>query len=166
MSRQIYLITHGQKAKGPNPSLTSLGVQQVRLLKPYLPKQIHTVVCGVGRRHLKTARELGLEPDRYSGIVGVAESKNYAADTVILADGTEIPAAKYSAVTDRAESFTALVNDLPSRSVVITSRSMVKRLGTANHPKEAAVYRYKPDAREIKELFAASEDIGEGDQEV
>ena len=43
---------------------------------------------------------------------------------------------------------------------------MVKRLGTTSHPKEAAVYRYQPSTGKIKELFAASEDIGAGDQEV
>lgn len=167
MSRLVYLVTHGQKEQGPNPGLTALGRKQVQQLRAHLPGCIHSVLCGVGRRHLDTAKELGLDPDRYTSIIGAAESKNRATDTIILADGTEIPDDKYSTPSDRAEVFARIVRDQPSRTVIIISRPMIKILQkNSGHPKEATVYTYNPDTGELKEVFAASEDIGAGAREV
>lgn len=156
MSRIIYLVTHGQKEKGPNPGLTPLGKKQIADLKPNLSGKIQLVICGVGRRHLETALILGLEPDLYSAVIGVAESKNRQNNTVILADGTEIPDAKYSAVADRKTAFFELLKNLPSRTVIITSRPMVAILSKGNEVKEATLYRHIPETCHLTEVFTAA----------
>lgn len=166
MSRSIYLVTHGEKSGGANPGLTEEGKRHIALIIAKLPRQIHSVVCGVGLRHLDTAKVLQLNPDRYSGTVGAAESKNRKSNTVILADGTEIPYEKYSAVADRTDSFKKLVRSLPARTVVITSRSMIQILEPTVTGKAATLYRFNPDNGELTELFSASNDIGDGIKEV
>ena len=167
MSRLIYLVTHGEKEEGPNPGLTARGRKQAQQLRQFLPQTPHSIVCGMGRRHCETAQELELWPaDRHSSVFGVPESKNRAKGTIWLVDGTEIPYGKYTFVEERKRLFLEEVAKLPSRTVVITSRPMIKILGFAGDSKEAGVYRYDPDSGEITEIFAASDDIGAGDQEV
>ncbi len=134
-----------------------IGVSQLSQLNGHLPsnpKKI--VVCGTGKRHLETAELLMLEPTRYSTIVGGPESKNREKNTVILACGTEIEYELYSSVNDRAVAFASLINNLPSGTIVITSRPMISLLKKGISPKEAAIYQYRPDSGYLTELYAAS----------
>ena len=165
--RYIFLVTHGTKQDGPNPGLTPLGQYQTGQLRQHLPRKPKGVVCGTGKRHLDSARALGLEPTRYTGIVGIPESKVAGKSQVVFPDGTIIEYSRYTGVADRSVAFCRLVNNLASRTVVITSRSMVRVIsGDTIQPKSAAVYRYSPDTGELIELFAASSDIGDGQKEV
>ena len=166
MSRQIYLVTHGKKLDGPDPGLTPIGKLQTKRLGEYLPARPKTVVCGTGERHLQTASILGLEPKRFSVIIGTPESKSTEKNIVILANGTKIPYELYTSVADRKEAFLNLVQNLPHLTVVITSRSMIYVLDFNGTPKSAAIYVYEPARETIEELFAASEDIGAGRDEV
>ena len=125
----VYLVTHGQKKEGPNPSLTPLGEFQLGQLKDHLPPKLSTVVCGTGRRHLQTAEVLELCPDRYTNIVGVPESKDEACQMVFLADGTKIPFSQYTSIKDRAPSFRQLIKSLENQTIVITSRPLIELSG-------------------------------------
>jgi len=164
--RYISLVTHGKKLEGPNPGLSPIGKFQTEQLKPHLPKKPKVIACGTGKRHLDTAQALGLTPTRYSIVIGAPESKNRAKNTVTLADGTEIEYELYTSVADRTDAFVHLVTMLPAGAVVITSRSMVKSIMPFGDSKASAVYRYEPDTKRITEVFAASDDIGEGTMEV
>ena len=166
MSRLIFLVTHGKKMEGANPGLSPLGKYQTSQLRGFLPAKPKNVVCGTGTRHIDTARALGLEPTRFSIVVGAPESKVPGKNLVILADGTILPYELYTSVADRTEAFCKLVGNLPDKVVVITSRSMIGVLSDSVQPKAAAVYRYNPSTGKLEELFAASDDVGEGDQEV
>ncbi len=161
----VFLITHGAKTLEPNPGLTQEGIEEITQLRSRLPSCITDVVCGTGRRHLETAKTLGLTPTRYSSIVGVAESKIRGKGVVLLADGTQIPYKLYTSIKDREEAFFKLVESLPDNSVVITSRVMPRLLGFS-YGKQSAIYHYDTQTGEIEEVFAASLDIGAGDQEV
>ena len=169
MPRIIYLVTHGQKQKGTaNPGLTPAGRRQTRHLRMKIPLKPHGVVCGTGRRHLETAEELRISPTRYSSVVGVADSKDKAGgkDIVILSDGTVVAYNLYTSVADRSEAFKTLVDDLPHKTVVVTSRSMIRSLGFNGDALPAAVYAYDPDRRKIEFIFSASEDAGDAGKEV
>ncbi len=166
MSIHIFLVTHGTKEDGPNPGLTPLGKYKTKQLREYLPANPRGVVCGTGRRHLDSAKALGLVPTRYSGIVGVPESKIADKDQVILPDGTVLEYSLYTGVADRAEAFRTLVNNLTTRTVVVTSRSMIRVLNDTIQSKSTAVYRYNPGTGELVELFAATDDVGDEKEEV
>lgn len=166
MSRFVYLVTHGTKMDGPNPGLTPLGEYQTAQLREHLPSRPKGVVCGTGKRHLDSTEALGLVPTRYTGIVGMPESKIAGKSQLILPDGTILSYDLYTGVADRAEAFRTLVNNLAARTVIITSRSMIRVLNDSVETKAAAVYRYNPGTGELTELFAATADIGDGNEEV
>jgi hypothetical protein len=139
--------------------MTKKGFTQVASLRQYLPENIPTVICGTGRRHFHTAEALGLKPTRYTGTAGVPEARNRAVNTIVFADGTELPYKLYTGPKDRAQSFIDLVNALPDRSVVITSRGSIKLFDKIPlEGKKATVYAYNPETQIMAELGSAASD--------
>jgi len=167
MSRLIFIITHPPKEDGPNPGLTAAGYICAEKMAQAMPKPFHTVCCGMGKRHIQTARALGLWlPDYFSSVFGVPESRDRTRNVLILTDGTEIPYERYTFVTDRKKLLVEAINGLPHQSAVVTSRPTLKTLGYEHDAKDGTIYSYNPDTRAIKEVFSGANDIGAGAQEV
>jgi hypothetical protein len=79
-SKNIYLITHGEKTKdinSPNPDMTTEGLEQILALKPEIDKHLldgpSQVYAGMGKRQCKIFEALGvpLEQVIFSPIFGL-----------------------------------------------------------------------------------------------
>jgi hypothetical protein len=145
LSRLIYFVTHGQKEIRPNPGLTPLGKKQISQLKGFLPNNIGSVICGVGRCYLQTASLLGLEPTFFSSIVGGAETENRENKKIILADGTEIDSEKYLMSVDQKQVFLELLKVLSSQTLIVTGRTLINRLKGGDDATVASLYSYRPE---------------------
>jgi len=164
----IYLVTHPEKMSQPDPPLTPRGEKQAIALRDCLPKKSPLVLCGTGRRHLVTLRLLNIDAARteFSDTIGVPHSLLPGGKTVVLACGEHISKAFYTSVQDRADAFRARLTALPDDSIVITSRGNVRSLDGAADPTEAAVYQFDTVTGHLQLVRAASDNIGEGKQEL
>lgn len=167
MGKKIFVVTHGEKEDGSNPSMTKVGFEQVAALRSLLPKTVALVVCGTGRRHMDVARALELAPDRYTALVGAPDSLN-SERNIVLADGTVIDFNKYTTISDNRNAMPALISGLPDGAVICAGRPCVKGLGKKD-AKSGAVYRVDVDENdtivEIVEVIATG-DVGAGEKEI
>lgn len=140
--KTIYVVTHGSKSGGANPPMNETGFDENRALRARLPKNPPEVVCGTGRRHLDVATALGLEPTRYSGLVGSPDSLETVEGgkkMIILADGTAVDPNSYTTLADGASALAAIINHLSDEAVVCAGRPSMIMLGVKD-AKSAAVY--------------------------
>ncbi len=155
----IYLVTHGDRELTANPGMTKNGFRQVETLRQYLPDKPTAIVRGTGRRHRDTADALRLEITRLTDAVGVSNAKNRLKNTIILDDGSEYPYDLYTGAKDREPSFLEVIASLPDNSVVITSRPLIKLLGSQPlEGKKATVYCFDRDTNEVTEIASAATD--------
>lgn len=154
--RTVYIVTHGKKAKGPDPAMTELGLAQVSTLRDKLPDSPTLVLCGTGRRQQDVAAALGFIPDRYSAVVGGPESLEIdgrGADVIILANGTSVPYDRDSTERDGALSMKALVLSLPNETVITTGRVALIMLGLELEiAQSGAVYAVQHDGQTIESI--------------
>ena len=138
----IYIVTHGKKFIGPNPWLSKIGFNEVYRLRPLLPENPSEVICGTGKRHINTAKVLGLRPTRYTSVVGGPESMELVdgRKIVILADVTYVPFEQYTTTADTVIALNALILSLPNNSVICAGRPCVIAAGYKD-AKSAALYR-------------------------
>jgi hypothetical protein len=138
----VFVVTHGDKFFVPNPGMTTEGFAQVRVLRRLLPENPPTVVCGTGTRFIHVAAVLGLEPTRYTAVVGGPDSLEIVdgKKVIVLADGTTVEPAQYTTLADEAPAAKAVVASLPDGSIVCAGRASMIMLGEPN-AKSAAVYR-------------------------
>lgn len=149
MKKTVYIVTHGNKNPGPNPSMTDDGVEQVRKLRQFLPAYPAIVVCGTGRRHIDVRHALGfenIENERtvWTPLVGGPESlENISGqDMVMLADGAPpIPLARYLSLSIYGVPvLLSILRDVLDDSVICSGRPAMMALGVKD-AKSAAVYR-------------------------
>lgn len=150
--RYVYVVTHGDKFKGPNPGMTPEGFAQVAALRGLIPRNPSLVVIGTGQRHLDVAAALyltcwaedtdqistGRIPLRVTPVVGGPESLED--DTILLANGTKVARDQYTGTKDGRKSMSQLIDSLPDDAVVCAGRPSMILLGKAD-AKSAAVYR-------------------------
>ena len=142
LSHQVFIVTHGDKHKGPNPGMTPEGFLQVAALRNLIPEHPARVVCGTGKRHLDVAKALSLDPDHVTPAVGGPESLEKINDRpmVLLADGTAFPREIYK-TEDLGPAMEQVLRQLPSRSVICAGRPSMIALGHGMTDETAAVYK-------------------------
>ena len=128
LQKVIYVITHGEKNDGPNPSLTDYGKEQIRFFKECLPN-VQKVVAGLARRHLDMIEALGLNFEEcfFADELGRATSlKPGTNDQVYLADGTVIQRNKYIMLP--ASVVWELVKNQPDSTLLLGGRPLAKAI--------------------------------------
>lgn len=149
ISRKVYIVTHADKEKGPNPGLTANGKREISWLVDLLPKNPSEVVCGTGARHFDTVEALGLEVTRYTAVVGGPESGVKDADGIFhvqYPDGRTFPKKEglETTVEDMSVAQVMLIRyTLPNNSVIIAGRPLMiglDREGLRNSMKSTSVY--------------------------
>lgn len=158
----VYLITHGNKYKGPNPQMTLNGIMQIKGLVSYLPDDPALVICGTGYRHEQTAMALKLTVNEFSSVVGRPESLEIVDGdkVVVLANGTKVPLEQYN-TTGLAKAMCVLLNSLLTDTVICTGRPGLIYFGV---PAESAAV-YKLEGNCVTKVIAHG-DIGAGKAEV
>lgn len=149
-----YIVTHGKRNNGADPSMTPEGIAAVAQLRSKLPAKPSAVICGTGRRQRQVAEALGLIPTRYSAIVGGPEAldsiKHFGEDMIVLSDGVMIPNSMDTTETDMSASMERLVLGLPNDAVICSGRVSVIALGlTLEQSKSGAVYRVRHNGNQI-----------------
>lgn len=147
MAKNVFVVTHGEKNKGPNPGMTSKGFQQVRALRGLISEVPSRVVVGTGRRHVDVAKALLISNHLYisfTPVVGGPESLERfgGKDVVVLADGTHVPLEQYTGTKDGTASLWSLLCGLPDNSVICAGRPAMILLGK-DDAKQGVVYRIK-----------------------
>lgn len=158
-TREVFIVTHGQKHSGPNPGMTPQGFEEIRSLRDLVPPNPSAIVVGVGRRHSDTLAALACRGQaRHSSVCGDADSLEMVngQPMVILADGTPVPLAQHTSIADTRDAAKQLVIWLGGDSVICAGRPFVKALGVTD-AKSAAVYQLIVKGRKIlsiKEFLA------------
>ncbi|MBU0597980.1 hypothetical protein KKF61_03200 [Patescibacteria group bacterium] len=144
----IYVFTHGDKAADANPGMLYHGFCQVESLKPHLPPDPTTILCGTGRRHWDVAIALGLTTSSltFTSVVGRPESSTEDGK-IMLPNGIVIEFANYD-LTGFKEALLALFNSLTSTVVICAGRPCLKYLGI-KEAQSAAMYKITGNTVEL-----------------
>lgn len=149
--KTIYVITHADKLFGANPNLSEKGIVQTEHIKKHLPQDIDYVICGVGKRHLKTAQIIGMELDRYTSICGESDSLELVEGkkAIILADGTVVPFSAHTTVDDLQIATEIFINNCPANSLLIAGRPFMINLEKMipNNAESASLYKIEIDQK-------------------
>ena len=154
----VFIITHGDKFQGSNPTMTGDGFWQVSALRDLLPAEPSAVICGTGWRHHNVAEALCLIPTRWTSLVGDADSQEETEDgrkIIVLASGIKVNPEDYTSLEDTAYCAKALITHLPDNSVVCGGRPLMIMLGHPN-AKSAAIYKVTSEDGKIINISEVS----------
>ncbi|MDD2806954.1 MAG: hypothetical protein PHW95_00310 [Patescibacteria group bacterium] len=90
----------------------------------------------------------------FSPVYGTAEVYKPQTQTIIMACGFEIPRDHYSFSVEIGIALRAIVSTLPGQTVIITDPSGLQHFGV-EAATVASIYRYLPEAGQIKLHFVA-----------
>lgn len=132
--KTIFVVTHGEKEPGANPSMTEKGKKDLAILSSYLPKDIPEVWLGEAQRHEDVATALGLEnhPNKWwSAVWGSAGSLETRENKrmLVLPSGRAVPFERTTSAYDGGPSVKAKVLTLPDNTVVCAGRECIIALG-------------------------------------
>jgi len=153
--KEITVLTHGDKYDGANPGLTPNGIEQIKALRPFLPKNPTAVIFGTARRHFDTGKAAGLEYTKVTSAVGDADSAEAVEGKkmIVLPDGTLVEPAKYTGLGDSASVAVKAVVNAPDSAIIVSGRPLGLMLKIAGQISidfvSAAVYRITVDKDEI-----------------
>jgi len=141
--KTVWIVTHGEKNRGPDPIMTLEGLRQVNELRSLLPSKVEFVVCGTGYRHQEMLEALGLENAptiRWTPAVGGPESLE--GDTVVLPNNQGVSRELYYVADERAAGILAVLQAVPDGAVICAGRPAIIALGEGDRrAKSAAVYK-------------------------
>lgn len=140
--REIFIVTHGQKLPGADPSMTEEGKTAIRILREYLPAAPTAVYCGEARRHFDVAEALGFHHiTGISSVFGAAGSREMinGKPYIVLSSGMSIPFEICSSGPDAGPSLKAKLFTLPDGAVICAGRECLVALGVEN-AQSASVY--------------------------
>ena len=128
--KTFFVVPHGAKFSGADPSMTPEGREQIRALKPHLPEDISEVWRGEGKRHGEVAEELGLKPTRYNALFGPASSVERRPDgaVTVLPDGSVYPFKPADAWIFRASLLCLVEAEVKDRAAICSGRECLMAL--------------------------------------
>lgn len=137
MNKAIIIVTHGPKAKGPNPPMTEEGRQAIHNLRKHLIVDPPVVCIGEAQRHFDVAEALGYGEDSgvpwmissVFGACGSLELGKEGEKLLILADGRSLPFGICTSGEDAGPSVTAKLRKLPEGAVICAGREILIALG-------------------------------------
>jgi len=144
----IYLITHGDRGKGPDPGHTPEGLAQIERLS--LPEGIQFIVTGTGRRFLEMLRivqsKLPGVPVRYSPFCGGPEGWE-GENKIIFPDGTIVDYSDYIGVSNSPLDMWDFVKALPGRTILCAGGALMSGLGLKEISEKGRLYELDPANR-------------------
>ena len=154
----IYIVTHGEKKKGPNPRMTKKGFEQIGKIKSIIPADPVMVISGTGRRHVEVAKTLNLKIDRFTSVMGCADSSEIidGQKKIRLPDGTVLEPSIYTTLKDMSPAVKQFISKLPDGTIICAGRPLLKMLSYAE-PKSGSVYKVNGVNGCITELVATGE---------
>lgn len=154
----IYLVTHGKRFNGVNPSLTEEGKAQIERIHedvlPKIPARPPLVVVGTGKRFLEIYQILSPAltgiPVKHSPFCGSADSMEADNDTVMLASGEKASHSRYlGMIACAGKAFDAwrFLKDLPDGTLLCAGGELMETLGLAIISQKGQLYELDPNTR-------------------
>jgi len=152
----VYLITHGERDFGVNPSHTRKGISQIEEL--VLPEEISLVIVGTGARfqEIYTAMInvgcLSIDiPTRYSPFCGSADGLE-ANGKVIMVDGTTVSLDDYIGI--RSDCFDAwrFISSFPDNTLLCAGGELMTALELSDINKKGRLYELDPETKTGKKI--------------
>ena len=152
----VYLVTHGKRNFGVNPSHTRDGILQIEKL--VLPEEVSLVVIGTGWRFkeiYKTMIGRGYlsqdTPVKYSPFCGSADGLEANRD-VILVNGVTVSLDNY--ISLRSDCFDAwrFISDLPDRTLLCTGGELMMALGLKSINEQGQLFELDPKKKEGRKI--------------
>ncbi len=147
-AKKVFVVPHGAKFPGPDPLMTSEGVEQIGTIKSHLPTDLSQVWRGEGRRHGQVAEVLGLTPTHYNGLWGPASSVERRPDgpMTVLPDGTVFPFSPKDAWIFRASLLALIEAEVMDGAVVCAGReSLMALTGKKANELKTGLYKVTVD---------------------
>jgi len=152
----VYLITHGERNFGVNPSHTDEGIQQIGNL--VLPEKISLVVIGTGKRfqqiYCMMINSEYLQQDtpiKYSPFCGSVDGLEADKD-VILASGITVSLDNYISIGSNCFDAWKFVSDLPDRTLLCAGGELIIALGLKSIKEKGCLYELNPEAKTGKKI--------------
>lgn len=140
-------MTHGDKNKGADPSLTDTGMQQIESVP--LPFLIAQIICGTGQRFRQTVeilsrRIIGPFATKFSPLCGSPDcsEKSEIGFQITLADGSIVPNEDYIGLIGApGVDLRAWIRSLPNYTLLVAGCELTGALGY-KEGKLGCLYRY------------------------
>ena len=152
----VYLVTHGKRKFGVNPSHTPEGIQQIQKLT--LPNKISLVVIGTGVRFQQIyCRMINAEhlrqntPVRYSPFCGSADGLEANRD-VIMVDGRTVSLDDYISIGSDCFDAWKFVSDLPDRTLLCAGGELMMALGLKDINEKGELFELNPEKKEGRKI--------------
>ncbi|MBU2545501.1 hypothetical protein KKC65_03585 [Patescibacteria group bacterium] len=152
----VYLVTHGERLFGVNPSHTYDGILQIEKL--VLREEISLVVIGTGARFREIYNTMinrgHLQQDtpvKYSPFCGSADGLEANKD-VILIDGTTVSLDDYISIGSNCFNAWKFISSLPDKTLLCAGGELMTALELANINKKGHLYELDPEAKTGKKI--------------
>lgn len=153
----IYLITHAEKAFGPNPSHTRDGISQIEKL--VLPEGIPLVVMGTGARFQEIYTALvghgNLSRDIHvncSPFCGSADSLEANKKDVLLVSGTIVSLNDYIGIGNDCFDAWSFLFDLPDKTLLCAGGELMIALGLGDINEKGQLFELDEEAETGKKI--------------
>jgi len=150
----IYLITHGDRNNGPDPTHTAEGLAQIEAIP--IPNGICLIVSGTGKRFLEileiVRKKLPDAPVKYAPFCGGPEGFQ-GKDEVVLTDGRTIGYhADYIGISNGPLDMWSFIRSLPDGTLLCAGGALMIGLGLKAINQKGHLYELDPFARTGKLL--------------
>ena len=153
---KLYLVTHGERNGGYNPSLTPGGVGQADKVRdcqlPKIPRP-KLVVVGTGARFEQMAKHMGLDeiPRQFSPLCGSGDALE-SGNTIAISTGRKVPANDYIGLAG-TPGFDAwkFVSSFPGRTLFCAGAEMTQALGFSSE--RGCLYELNTDTKRASRII-------------
>lgn len=155
----VYLVTHGERNFGVNPSHTCDGILQIEKL--VLPKKVSLVVIGTGWRFKEIYKimigrgYLGYLsqniPVKYSPFCGSVDGLEANKD-VILTDGTTVSLDDYISIGSDCFDPWRFISDLPDNALLCAGGELMMALGLKKINEKGQLFELDPKTETGKKI--------------
>lgn len=155
---EVFIVTHGQKARGTDPCMTEDGYTRVEMLRRHLPVQVPEVWIGEAQRHFDVQQALGLNDHptvRMSAVFGSSGSLDVidGQRVLVLPDGRQFPFEHVTTGRDMGPSVKAKIPTLADGTVICAGRECIIALGISLElAMSGAVYKVTHDGQQVIEI--------------
>lgn len=152
----VYLVTHGQRNFGINPSHTSCGFEEIGTL--VLREKISLVVIGTGKRFREIYNTMISQghlqqdtPIKYSPFCGSADSLEANKD-VILVDGTTVSLNDYISIGSDCFDAWRFISSLPDNTLLCAGGELMMALGLKDINEKGKLFKLDPEKKEGRKI--------------
>lgn len=148
MAKKIYLITHGDRSFGPNPTHTKKGIEQLKALQ--VPGNVSLVVVGTGDRFQEILKiidsKLGEIPIKYSPFCGSADGLE-ADGNIILVNGKLVNLKNDYVSISNSPAFNPweFIDSFPDNTLLCAGGELMITLGLKSINEKGQLYELHPE---------------------